>query len=86
VPLTPDGLIPVQFTFADASGLNDHTQFVVWCAAVPRVGEMVGSTTGPKEVTSVLHEPMKSPDGEWVMSVHVLLTDSREVPDADHRR
>lgn len=86
MPLTPDALIPVQFTFADGSGLNDHTRFVVWCAAVPRVGEMVGSATGPKEVTGVLHEPMKTPDGEWVMSVHVLLTDSREVSDADHRR
>lgn len=70
-----DGLIPVQFTFADASGLNDHTEFLVWCAAVPRVGEMVRSATGPKVVRGVLHEPMRTPDGDWVMAVSVLLSD-----------
>jgi hypothetical protein len=75
VPLTPDGLIPVQFTYADDSGLNEHTEFVVWCAAVPRVGEMVRSATGPKQVRGVLHEPMKTPDGDWVMGVSVLLVD-----------
>jgi hypothetical protein len=70
-----DGLIPVQFTFADASGLNDHTEFLVWCAAVPRLGEMLRSATGPKVVRGVLHEPMRTPDGDWVMAVSVLLSD-----------
>ena len=76
MPLPADGLIPVQFIYADASGLNDHTQFVVWCASIPRVGETVRSSTGPKRVRGVQHEPLKTPDGEWVMSVHVLLVDA----------
>jgi hypothetical protein len=74
--LPVDGLTPVQFTYADASGLNDHTQFVVWCASVPREGETVRSATGLKMVRGVQHEPMRTPDGEWVMSVHVLLVDA----------
>jgi hypothetical protein len=86
VSLAPDGLIPVQFTFADHSGLNDHTEFVVWCATVPRLGEMVRSATGPKEVRGVLHEPVRTPDGDWVMSVSVLLTDpaANEATNAPH--
>lgn len=76
-----DGLVPIQFTYADASGLNDHTRFVVWCAVVPRVGETVRSSAGPKVVRGVQHEPLRTPDGEWVMSVHVLLIDPSDVAD-----
>jgi hypothetical protein len=73
--LSADGLIPVQFVYADVSGLDEHSRFVVWCAAVPRAGETVRSASGPKVVRSVQHEPMRTPDEEWVMSVHVLLID-----------
>lgn len=73
--LSADGLIPVQFVYADVSGLEEHTRFLVWCAAVPRIGETVRSASGPKVVRSVQHEPARTPDEEWVMSVRVLLVD-----------
>ena len=80
VSLSADGLIPVQFVYADVSGLEEHSRFVAWCAAVPRVGEKVRSASGPKVVRCVQHEPMRTPDEEWVMSVRVLLVDPPEGP------
>jgi hypothetical protein len=78
MPLPADGLIPVQFVYADVSELEEHTRFLVWCSAVPRVGETVRSANGPKVVRSVQHEPTRTPDGEWLMSVHVLLVDTTD--------
>lgn len=61
--------------YADVSGLEEHSRFLVWCAVVPRVGETVRSASGPKVVRSVQHEPVRTPEEEWLMSVHVLLVD-----------
>ena len=81
------GLTPIQFTYADASGLEDHSQFIVWCASVPREGETVRSATGLKVVRGVQHEPIKTPDGETLVRVtrgvsffvsHVKVTDGQD--------